>query len=118
VIERRRKDRIHPDIQITLKVHLNDALVYSLPLVDLSIDGCLFRVPIKNSRKFVVCQPAVVDLTIEEFNMQVHGDVYRITVDTDYPQNKDTALVMIMFGAMERDNKDLQEMIDILGKRW
>ncbi|MCW8964838.1 MAG: response regulator [Gammaproteobacteria bacterium] len=118
VIERRRKNRLHPASQILLEIKFNDGKQYSLPLIDISIDGCLLRAPLETSWHFSIYQQIQVSLTIEEFNMPVHGEVYRIGHDRTNPENKDTVLIMIKFSDSEQQDRELQELVDELGKRW
>ena len=50
--------------------------------------------------------------------MPVHGEVYRIGHDRTNPENKDTVLIMIKFSDSEQQDRELQELVDELGKRW
>jgi DNA-binding response OmpR family regulator len=118
IIERRRKNRIYPDYPISLPVQFYKKQQYSLLLIDLSIDGCLFRVPIETSRQISIYQSTQVSLAIDEFNIQVNGEVYRIGHDRTNPDNKDTVLVMIKFSSSDQQNRGLQELVDELEKRW
>lgn len=117
-IERRRKNRICPNCSLLLQVQFNEKQQYSLPLVDISIDGCLFRVPLEDSWRMSIYQQVLVSLDIDEFNMAVHGEVYRIGHDRVVPDNKDSVLVMIKFSNSEQQGRELQELVDELGKRW
>lgn len=118
VIERRRKNRIYPDCPIPLQVKITKNQQYSLPLIDISIDGCLFRAPIEISREISIYQHAKVSLTIDEFDTHVHGEVYRIGHDRTNPYNKDTVLIMIKFSSSDQQGRELQELVDELEKRW
>lgn len=118
VIERRRKNRINPDRPVSLEVQFDDNQQYSLPLVDISIDGCLFRTPLETSRQISIYQHVTISLNIDEFNMQVHGEVYRIGHDRTIPENRNTVLVMIKFNDLEQQGRELQELVDELEKRW
>lgn len=117
-IERRRKFRIKPVCDIFLPVQFNEHLNHSLPLVDFSIDGCLLRAPTEFSHEIKIYDTARVSLTIDEFNMQLNGEVFRIGADLNYPENKDSALVMISFEPAEKDSREFLELVDDLGKRW
>ena len=118
VIERRRKNRIYPDCPVSLQIQFNKKQQYSLLLIDISIDGCLLRAPIEISRQISIYQYAQVSLAIDEFNIQVNGEVYRIGHDRTNPDNKDTVLVMIKFSSSDQQDRGLQELVDELEKRW
>jgi response regulator RpfG family c-di-GMP phosphodiesterase len=117
-IERRRKDRIHPKAPLMVQIKFSDSQQYSLPLVDLSIDGCLCRTPIEVSRQISIYQEAEVNLSTGEFNMLTHGHVYRIGQCRSDPNNKKMVLVMIKFSETDQEDRQIQETLDELGKRW
>jgi DNA-binding response OmpR family regulator len=117
-IERRRKNRIHPVSPVSLEIQFDNNQQQALPLVDISIDGCLFRAPIGTSRQLSIYQAVQVSLAIDEFNLEVHGEIYRIGHDRINPDKKDTVLVMIKFSSTDQQDRELQELVDELGKRW
>ncbi|TNF95866.1 MAG: hypothetical protein EP297_11480 [Gammaproteobacteria bacterium] len=117
-IERRRTNRIHPASPVSLQIKFNKKQQYSFPLVDISIDACLFRVPIKTSRKISIYQQAQVSLSVDELHMRANGEVYRIGQCRNNPEKKDAALVMIKFNESEQHNREIHEVLDELGKRW
>lgn len=117
-IEKRRKNRIHPPISHHLDVAIGENLHLSLPLVDISIDGCLFRVPLETSRQISIYQHASVALNIDEFDILADGEVYRIGYDKPTPQLKSSVLVMIRLSGNEQQERDVHELLDVLGKRW
>jgi len=117
-IERRRKNRVYPSCLVSLQVQFSEDQQYSLPLIDISIDGCLFQAPIEISRQISIYQNTQVSLNIDEFNMQIHGEVYRIGHDRGNPENKDTVLIMIKFSNSDQQGREFQELVDELDKRW
>jgi CheY-like chemotaxis protein len=117
-IERRRKDRINPPSELFLKIQLDSVREYTFPLVNISLDGCLFRVPVEASHDIRIYEPVLVYLSIEEFDVQVHGEIYRIGPDLTYPEIKETVLIMVMFNALAQETREVLELIDDLGKRW
>ena len=117
-MEHRRKTRLHPEKPYLINITLNKKQCYSLPLVDISIDGCLLRVPIETSKQIIIYQQTVLALKIDEFNIQVNGEIYRIGHDRPIPENHDSVLIMIKFTGSQQQNNELQEVIDELGKRW
>jgi len=116
--DRRRKNRIHPVSPVFLQIQFNEKQQYSLPLVDISIDGCLLRTPVETSWHFSVYQHVQVYLNIDEFNMQLHGEVYRIGHDRAFLDSKDNVLILIKFSNSDQQDMKVQEMVDDLGKRW
>ncbi len=118
VMEHRRKVRLHPENTYLLNITLNDKQSIALPLVDISIDGCLLRVPLEVSRQFYIYQKAVVSINIEEFKTRIDGEIYRIGHDRPIPEKRDSVLLMIKFNGSAKQNDALQEVIDELGKRW
>lgn len=117
-IERRRKNRVHPASPVALEVEFGSGQVYTLALVDISIDGCLFRIPLETSRELSVYQPADVRLAIDEFDIKVNGEVYRLGHDRARPDTKDTVLAMIKLSQPDRQSRALEELMDELGRRW
>jgi len=117
VVERRRKNRIHPDRSYLLPVIFNDKH-YSLALVDISIDGYLLRVPLETSQQISIYQAVEVTLKIDEFNVRATGEVYRIGHDRPIPESKDTVLVMIKFAGSAQQENEIQDLIDELSRRW
>lgn len=117
-IERRRKNRIHPSSELYLDIRMSTLKQYTFPLVDISIDGCFLRVPIKNSHEMKIFESTVVYLSIDEYSIEVQGEIFRISPDFSYPEIKETVLVMIMFNTSAQETRELQELIDDLGKRW
>jgi len=118
VIERRRKNRIYPTSPVLVKVKFSDKQKYSLPLVDISLDACLLRVPLEDSWRMSIYQNTRISFALEEFNLKVNGEVYRIGHDRANPDSKDTVLVMFKFANSDQQDKDFIEMIDELEKRW
>ena len=117
LMEQRRKNRLRPNQNYKLKVALSDKQYISLLLVDISIDGCLFRASIETSKLFSIYQKTVITLNINEFNLQQKGEVFRIGHDIPIPEKHDSVLIMIKFSDSQQ-NSELQEAIDELGKRW
>ena len=117
-VEKRRKNRMHPPEPLKLPVIIGDNEHLSLPLVDISIDGCLFRVPLETSKQISIYQPTTVMLHIDEFNFRAYGEVYRIGHDRPVPQHKDSVLVMIRLSGSEQQEREVQDLIDEIGKRW
>ena len=116
-IERRRKNRIHPAMTVTLPVVFEGSHHASLPLVDISIDGCLLRAPIDICQQVSIYQKAMVSIKIDEFDIKAAGEVYRIGQDRPVPEDRNTVLLMIRFSDSEPDQQ-IQELVDELGKRW
>lgn len=117
-LEWRRKNRIHPPCPVNVEVKFNDSLEYSLPLADISLDGCLLRVPLEISDQIRIYQDARIWFAIDEFNVDIHGQVYRIGQDRLYPGNNDTVLVMVKFSQTHQEKRDFLELIDELEQRW
>ena len=117
-VERRRKQRINPFREILLSVTLEDDDCHEFQLVDISIDGCLFRMSLDMSRKLYVYQKAIVSLVIDEFDIKVVSEIYRIGHDRPIPEARDTVLVMFKFLVDEEQDRDLSDLVDELGRRW
>ena len=117
-IERRRKFRIKPVCDIFLEVQFNGYLKRTLPLVDFSIDGCLLRAPVDISHEIKIYDDAHVWLKIDEFDMQIDGEVFRIGADLTYPESKESALIMVSFDPTKKDSREFIDLVDDLGKRW
>lgn len=118
VIERRRKHRIFPASPVSVDIKFNDKQQYSLPLIDISLDACLVRAPLEESWRMSIYQHTRISFVLEEFNIEVSGEVYRIGHDRNNPVTKDTVLVMIKFDNADQQDADFIEMIDELEKRW
>lgn len=118
VVERRRKNRIHPPVPYRLPIAFDDGIRETLPLVDVSIDGCLFRAPIEFGQRIRIYQRASLSLRIDEFDIEADGEVYRIGHDRPIPEHRDTILIMIKFTGEERQQREIQELVDELAKRW
>lgn len=118
LMEHRRKNRLHPDKTYLLDIKLDNKQSLPLQLVDISIDGCLLRAKIDVSRKFTIYQETVVSLKIDEFNILINGEVYRIGHDRPIPEKHDSVLIMIKFNGSNQQNDALQEVIDELNQRW
>ena len=117
-IERRRKNRVHPASPLELEVKFDHGQQYSLSLVDISIDGCLFRIPVETCRELNIYQPAEIRLAIDEFDIKVHGEVYRLGHDRARPDTRDTVLAMIKFSNTDQQSRALEELMDELSRRW
>ncbi len=118
VMEHRRKQRLHPEKNYQLSIEFDDNQTVSLQLVDISIDGCLLRAHIDDSRRFNIYQQTTVQFKIDEFNLPLSGEVYRIGHDRPIPEARDTVLIMIKFGESKTQYSALQEVIDELNQRW
>ena len=116
-VERRRKNRIHPPSDYSLPLTVNDQR-YSLPLVDISIDGCLLRASLGDSGQMSIYQQVSMLLNIDEFRLSAMGEIYRIGHDRPIPENKDTVLIMVKFNGNEQQDRVVQDLIDHLGKHW
>ena len=118
LMEHRRKNRLHPEKPMTQKIQITGKQSFAFPLVDISIDGCLLRVPIKESQHFSIYLETALSLNIDELNLQVKGEIYRIGHDRPVPEHRDSVLIMMKFTDSEQQIIELQEIIDELGKRW
>ena len=73
LMEHRRKNRLHPEKIITQNIKITEKQSYSFPLVDISIDGCLLRVPIEESKHFSIYLETVLSLNIDELGRRWHA---------------------------------------------
>ena len=86
--------------------------------MDISVDACLLRTPLEESWRMSIYQHVSISFSLDEFNIKINGEVYRIGHDRTNPDSKDTVLVMIKFDSADQQDKKFLEMIDELEKRW
>jgi CheY-like chemotaxis protein len=117
-VERRRRNRINPFRAIVLAVLLEDGRQLDLQLVDISIDGCLFRMSLEMSKSLHVYQRARISLNIDEFAIEAWGEIYRIGHDRPIPDARDSVLVMLKFVGPDDEERQLIDLVDELARRW
>ena len=117
-VERRRRNRINPFREILIGVLLDDGRQLDLQLVDISIDGCLFRMSLETSRSLHVYQRARIALTIDEFAIEAWAEIYRIGHDRPVPEARDSVLVMFKFVGPDEQERQLIDLVDALARRW
>jgi CheY-like chemotaxis protein len=117
-VERRRKNRINPFSEILLPVAIEGGATLELQLVDISIDGCLFRMSLETSKTLHIYQQARISLNIEEFDLEAWGELYRIGHDRPVPETRDSVLVMFKFIGSDVQERELTDLVDELARRW
>ncbi len=117
-VERRRRQRIHPGQTYLLPVVFDHIQHHRLPLVDISIDGCLLRAPLTICDQLRIYQHARITLSIEEFDIRAEGEVSRIGQDRNQPARRDQVLVMVRFNASSKQDRKVQDLLDSLAQRW
>lgn len=114
-VERRRETRLRPQKAYQVKVNFSGEGLFSFALVDISIFGALFRVPLEQVRQLSIYLQAQVDFQIEGFDVDISAELCRIGYDKPIPQNRDTVLIMMKFVEKDRARiKLLQQMLDEL----
>ncbi len=118
-LERRRSTRIHPHGDYSILVKCKDETVFQLPLVDISISACLLRLPIELSRKITIYDKCNLEIEIDEFKIELLGELSRIGHDRPVPEDHSTVLIMVKFIETQPDRiEHFQDMLDRLYLRW
>ncbi len=117
--ERRRSTRIHPHKDYSISFDCNDKGNFQTQLVDISISGCLLRLPIEMTRQISIYNQCVLNIVIDEFQLEIMGELIRIGHDRLLPEEKRSVLIMMKFIDTQADHVEkLQNMIDELNLRW
>ena len=117
-LERRRKNRVYPPCPVNVRVRFGESQELTLAVADISLDGCLLRVPIEDSSQIRIYQSVQVFVSVEEFTMDIFGEVYRIGQDKSNLDKKDTVLIMIKFYQAHQSEREFLDLIDELEQRW
>lgn len=119
MVERRRKRRIHPEASYTVGVTLGDASCITLQLIDFSIDSCLVRAPTNLCQQICIYQACHVNMKVEEFDVTMDAELFRVEHDAPLPPDRDTVLMMFRFTDNHDDRLEkLTDMLDELVARW
>ena len=117
-LERRRKNRVYPPCPVYVQARFGGGQEYTLSVSDISLDGCLLRVPVEDSDQVRIYQSTQICVSVDEFTMEVFGEVYRIGQDKANLDAKDTVLIMVKFYQAHQSERESLELIDELEQRW
>lgn len=119
LVERRRKRRIHPDCSYMVNTAIDELLPAQFQLIDFSIQCCLIRVPIEIGNKIRIHQSGTINLNIEEFDVTMDVEIFRIEADMDPSPTRESLLVMFRFTETHEDRlRKMHDMLDELRARW
>jgi len=100
------------------KVNLEAKIGFMYRILQLKRSRGILRAKLEVSRQFTIYQQTTVSLKIDEFNIQINGEVNRIGHDRPIPKKYDSVLIMIKFNGSDQQNDALQDLIDELNQRW
>jgi CheY-like chemotaxis protein len=119
MVERRRKKRIHPEKLYPIEITFDNDKTASLQLVDFSLDCCLVRASSQLCSEICIYQECMVRMRVEEFDVSLDADLFRVEHDVPLPPQRDTVLMMFRFTDNHTDRLEkLNDMLDELRARW
>ncbi len=119
MVERRRRRRIHPEKEYSTEVTFGDDVAAKLRLVDFSLDSCLVRAPTSLCQKVCIYQGCSIRMVVEEFDVTLDAELFRVEHDAPLPTERDTVLMMFRFSDDHENRLEkLNDMLDELRARW
>lgn len=123
--ERRLMERFKATTKTPVKIEIEGGVPNFASLVDLSIGGCLVRLPYgANISCGHIYGHAKLNIQLEDDEINVDGELIRVERDRDEPQSRKYIMVAFQFGEVDNRNKvklervlnsikdDLPKMVD------
>ena len=119
LVERRRQSRLRPQKDYRIDIDFAGEGIHSLSLVDISIFGCLFRMPVELTKRLSIYQQGEIHLQIDDLKTEISGELCRMGYDKPVPEDRASVLMMMKFIDTRPEHEEqLQAMLDELYTRW